>query len=54
MEKNNRINFNISKIVILAMLVIALSSVVLGLVLQEHFTILQKSNAVCLECIGLG
>lgn len=38
----------------IACLVLGLTFVGLGLLRQEHLTVLKKAAAICLECIGIG
>ncbi|WP_343084023.1 CD1871A family CXXC motif-containing protein [Blautia producta] len=38
----------------IACFVLGLVSVGLGLLREEHLTVLKKAAAICLECIGIG
>ena len=38
----------------IACLVLGLAFVGLGLLREEHLTVLKKAAAICLECIGIG
>ena len=38
----------------IACLVLGLAFVGVGLLREEHLTVLKKAAAICLECIGIG
>ncbi len=41
-------------IVPISLFILAIASIVYGVLLGEHFTVLQKATIICMECIGLG
>jgi hypothetical protein len=54
MENHNRLYHRIGKIGTITLLVLAALAITAGIILGEHFTVLQKATLICLECIGLG
>lgn len=41
-------------IIPIVLLALSLGSMAYGIIIGEHFTVLQKATLICMECIGLG
>jgi len=54
MEKNNRVHAKPSRIIAIAILVVASIAIAIGVVQGEALIVLKKATTICLECIGLG
>ncbi len=41
-------------IIPIVLLTLSVGSMVYGVIIGEHFIVLQKATLICMECIGLG